>query len=210
MSLLIETFALGPLETNCYVLRWEEVCWVVDPGMWPDVLLEYLQQSQARLERILLTHAHGDHIASVGQFKDAHPDCRFCCPAGEVDMLDDPARNMSMAFGVSIQAPQADETCCPGDQLDSPSGAWQVLDTAGHSPAGVSYYCPSEGVALTGDALFAGSIGRTDIPGADHQKLLRTIRENLLNLPPETRVLPGHGPETTIGQENRTNPFLQP
>jgi glyoxylase-like metal-dependent hydrolase (beta-lactamase superfamily II) len=114
-----------------------------------------------------------------------------------------------MAFGVSITAPEPDETFAPGDVLECGNAKWQVLDTSGHSPGGVSFYCESARVVLTGDALFAGSIGRTDIPGADQDQLLANIRQNLLGLPGATRVLPGHGPETTIQQEIETNPFLR-
>jgi glyoxylase-like metal-dependent hydrolase (beta-lactamase superfamily II) len=209
MSLEIETFPLGPLETNCYVVRDGGECWVVDPGMWPDPLLRYFDQAHSRPDRVVLTHAHGDHIASAGQFKHTFPRCRFLCPASEVDMLDDPGLNMSMAFGVSITAPAPDETFAPGDVLECGNAKWQVLDTSGHSPGGVSFYCESARVVLTGDALFAGSIGRTDIPGADQDQLLANIRQNLLGLPGGTRVLPGHGPETTIQQEIDTNPFLR-
>ncbi len=85
---------------------------------------------------------------------------------------------------------------------------WQVLDAAGHSPGGVAYYCAVAEVVLVGDALFAGSIGRTDIPGASESRLLKNIRDNLMSLPDGTRVLSGHGPATTIGEERRSNPFL--
>jgi glyoxylase-like metal-dependent hydrolase (beta-lactamase superfamily II) len=209
MSLVVETFALGPLETNCFVLRRGRSCWIVDPGMWPETLLESLGAAGTQVQKILLTHAHGDHIASVSQLKDTFSQAAFCCPAGEIELLGDPSLNMSMAFGVRITAPDADRALAPGDELTGPEGTWHVLDTAGHSPAGVSFYCPGERIVLTGDALFHGSIGRTDIPGADHARLLDNIRRNLLTLPDETRVLAGHGPPTTIGREKRENPFLR-
>jgi glyoxylase-like metal-dependent hydrolase (beta-lactamase superfamily II) len=124
-------------------------------------------------------------------------------------MLGDPVANVSAMFGLSLTCPPADELLSPGQTLSEDGLAWRVLDTSGHTPGGVSYHCAEAGVVLTGDALFEGSIGRTDIPGADAERLLRNIRENLLSLPDLTRVLPGHGPETTVGRERRNNPFLR-
>jgi glyoxylase-like metal-dependent hydrolase (beta-lactamase superfamily II) len=125
-------------------------------------------------------------------------------------MLTDPWANLSAQFGWALDAGgEADGPVRPGETLRVAGAEWHVLDTSGHSPGGVSYYCPSAGVVLSGDALFAGSIGRTDVPGADPRTLLENIREHLLTLPDETRVLPGHGPETTVGAEKQANPFLR-
>jgi len=208
MSLSIDTFVLGPLETNCYVLRDGGDCWVVDPGMCPGSLIRFLQAEDVAVARILLTHGHGDHIAGVDQVAQAFAGASVCCPAGDAAMLSDAEANMSRVFGVTLTADGPDELIQPGQELVLGGVTWRVLDAAGHTPGGVSYYCDSAGVVLTGDALFAGSIGRTDIPGASASRLLRNIRENLLVLPDDTRVLPGHGPETTIGMEKRTNPFF--
>ena len=96
----------------------------------------------------------------------------------------------------------------PGQTLTLGDSSWAVLDTSGHTPGGVSYYCESAAVAIVGDALFAGSIGRTDLPGTSTERLVSNIRSQLLSLPEQTRVLTGHGPETTIGVERQTNPFV--
>ncbi len=204
----IETFRLGPLETNAYLLRCGDACWVVDPGMFPRLLLNRLKEAQLSPDRILLTHGHGDHIAGATEIKQACPDALLCCPTADAEMLTDPTANLSMLFGVEVLAPPADELFDPGQMLELGSSSWQVLDTRGHTPGGVSFYCEQAGVVITGDALFAGGIGRTDIPNGSASRLLANIRANLLTLPGEVSVLPGHGPASTIEQEKRSNPFF--
>ncbi len=208
MSVDIEKIVLGPLETNCYVLRCDGQCWIVDPGIWPVPLMEHLEREKLTPERVLLTHGHGDHIDGLTEIKKTYPDAIVCCPKADEEMLSDPWKNLSAMVAMPIEVPPADELIEPGRTLGMGDCDWQVLDTSGHSPGGVSYYCRQEGVVFTGDALFCGSIGRHDIPGADEATLLGNIRRNLLSLPDETKVLPGHGPETTIGDEKRTNPFV--
>lgn len=208
MTVQIDTLVLGPLETNCYVLRDAGVCAVVDPGLSPGPLLGMLQDQGASPDMVLLTHGHCDHLAGTAAVQAAFPNVKICCPAEDARMLTDPEANLSGAFGLAMTAPEADELLRPGQAVAVGGSSWQVLDTAGHTPGGVSYYCADAGVVIVGDALFAGSIGRTDIPGASEEVLLRNIREVLLALPDATRVLPGHGPETTIGRERSANPFL--
>ena len=202
----IDTFVTGPLETNTYVIRCGEACAVVDPAMMWGEPLPFDRGTACGM--ILLTHGHGDHIAGVEAVKKAFKGARLICPAADAEMLSDAMLNLSQPFGMTVTAPQADELIEPGQTVAIGPSQWLVLDTSGHTPGGVSYYCDEAGVVFTGDSLFAGSIGRTDIPGASTGRLLRNIRESLLSLPDETRVLPGHGPETTIGQERRTNPFI--
>ena len=209
MSLKIETFVVGPLETNSYVLSSDADCWVVDPGMECGDLLDFLRQQKLHPRRILLTHGHGDHIAGVTEIKEAFPHARIGCPVGDAAMLRDPAANLSGAFGLFVTSPPADELIEPGQTLHLAQLTWTVLDTAGHTCGGVSYHCPSENVCLTGDALFASSIGRTDIAGGNEYQLIKNIRHHLLTLPDFTRVLPGHGPATTVGTEKMRNPYLR-
>jgi len=208
MPVRIHTFVLGPLETNAYALRDGGECWAVDPGMGSADLVRFLRREGTAPSRILLTHGHGDHIAGVPELRKAFPNVRVCCPAADAHMLADAEANLSGAFGFSFTVGRPDELISPGAAMALGESSWQVLDTSGHTPGGVSYYCAQAGAVLTGDSLFAGGIGRFDIPGADGQALLRNIRDKLLTLPPTTRVLPGHGPETTIGEELRNNPFL--
>jgi len=204
----IATIVLGPLETNTYVIHCGNCCAVVDPGMSPGPLLEYLGDKNAQVELILLTHGHGDHFAGAGRIKATYGQARLCCPAADADMLGDAELNMSACFGMTLIGPKPDELFAPGGVVSIGSSQWQILDTCGHSPGGISYYCSEAEVVLTGDALFCGGIGRTDIPAAQSDLLLKNIREQLLRLPDRTTVLPGHGPATTIGRERRTNPFV--
>ncbi len=208
MALQIYTFVLGPLDTNCYVLRWGRECWIVDVSLWASDMVEFFQREKLTPGRILLTHGHADHIAGVGEIRAAFPNVRVCCPAGDEYMLNDPVANVSAAYGLKLTCPPADDLLQPGQVLSADGLDWQVLDTSGHTPGGVTFYCPQEHVALTGDALFHQSIGRTDIPNASENLLVQNLRRCLLILPPDTRVLPGHGEETTIGLELANNPYL--
>ena len=209
--LQIDCVVLGEIQTNCYIVRPAGMaeCWVIDPGMEPDPLLERLAELAVQPGRILVTHGHGDHIAGIAAVKRAYPAAVITAPAGDAAMLGDAWLNLSRPFGLDVTAPPAEQLVRPGDELTLGPTVWRVLDTSGHTPGGVSYHCPAAGVAIVGDALFAGSVGRCDIPGADFERLLGNIRRHLLSLPDDTAVLTGHGPATTVGAERRTNPFLR-
>ena len=206
----IDCLPLGEFQTNSYLLSpsGQAESWVVDPGLDAGGLLERLTERRLRVARIVLTHGHADHIAGVGDVKRLFPQAVVTCPAGDAEMLGDPRLNLSAMFGLPLTAPAAEQLVHPGDELTLGSTRWRVLDSSGHTPGGVSYYCAEAGVVLAGDALFAGSVGRCDFPGSDYGRLIDNIRRHLLTLPPETRVLSGHGPETTIAAEARGNPYL--
>jgi len=209
--LAIRTVPLGPFQTNCVILSCpiDGDCWIVDPGMRPEPAIDRLRGDELVPSRIMLTHGHCDHIAGVDLVKEAFPEAIVCCPEADAAMLPDPDTNLSRPFGMPMRISPADELLRPGRELALGQTSWTVIDTSGHTPGGVTFYCAREKIAIVGDALFSQSIGRTDIPGADHQQLIDSIRKNLLPLPDDTRVIPGHGPETVIGLERATNPYLQ-
>ncbi|NLW86802.1 MAG: MBL fold metallo-hydrolase [Planctomycetes bacterium] len=204
----IERLPLGPIDTNAYLIINKPECWVVDPGLWPEPLMDRIRQLRLTPTRILLTHGHCDHIAGCADIKSAWPDAQLCCPAGDEPMLTNADLNFSSSFGVSLICPPADLLLEHGMELQLGPWTWKVLDTSGHTVGGVSFYCPQAQAVLTGDALFAGTIGRTDIPNGDGDRLVANIRANLMTLPDSTRVLPGHGGESTVGSEKRLNIFL--
>jgi hydroxyacylglutathione hydrolase len=205
----ILAFPLGFTQTNSYVVRCGESCWVIDPGFGPGRIVDFLRGRKLRPERIVLTHGHCDHIAGINELQAGAGPVPICCPAGDAGMLTDAGENLSLAFGVGFTTPPADELLHPGQTLPLGELAWQVLDTSGHTPGGISLYCCQAETVFTGDALFADSIGRCDFPGGDLGRLLGNIQRKLLSLPEQTKVYPGHGPATTIGQEKAANPYLQ-
>ena len=212
----VETFVEATFGENAYVLSTigadgKAVGWVIDPSFEPQAeqLLQYVAERDIRLTRVLLTHGHVDHIAGLDAVHRAWPEAEVLIGRPDEPMLTDANRNLSGPFGMPVSlATAATGDLAPGATLDLGPLNWQVLDTAGHSPGGRSVYCAEAGVVFTGDALFAGSIGRTDFPGSSHFTLIRHIREHLLTLPPETVVYSGHGPATTIANERKFNPYV--
>ena len=207
----IDCLPLGIMQTNTYIVHptEEAVAWVIDPGMGDMApVLEAVARERLTVERILLTHGHGDHIAGVAALARAWPDATITAPAADAHMLCDAQANLSAPFGMALTAPPADELIEPGRTLSLGATTWEVLDTSGHSPGGRSLHCPDASVVFTGDALFSGSIGRTDFPGSDSRRLIDNIRRHLLTLPADTAVYSGHGPATTIRIEQKSNPYL--
>ena len=209
-SLTTETFALGEWQTNCYVVyNAAGACWIVDAGFEPAAMIEHIRRRDLKLENIILTHAHLDHIAGLNDIHAAFPDTPILIHAAEKDFLTDTFLNLSAMINMPIVAPEATGFLAHGQILKLGDASFEVRHTPGHSPGGVTLYCAAESTAFVGDALFASSIGRTDFPTSNHTQLMASIREQLLTLPDATRVLSGHGPATTIGRERKSNPFIQ-
>lgn len=211
--LLLDVFVEPMFQENTYLL-WtasSPAAWIVDPGLPPqaDSVATTLRERGLQAAAILLTHAHVDHIAGVQALRDTLGPVPLYAPPEEELYLGDPVANLSSMLGLPLTCPPADEALLPGLVLMLGPLTWQVLDVRGHSPGGRALYCPAAGVVLTGDTLFAGGIGRTDFPGCDEEALIDNIRQNLLTLPYETVVYPGHGPESTIGRERIVNRFVQ-
>lgn len=201
---------LGPLQTNCYLVYAEDQsCLIVDPGDNPKKLIKMIDQLELKPEAILLTHAHFDHIGAVDSIRDKYA-IQVYIHDKEKDWLTDPALNGSKHFMMqdSITARAADHLIKDEGEMSIGKFAFELFETPGHSPGSISINFPKDNFVIAGDALFNGSIGRTDLPGGNHNQLIRSIHDRLLVLPEETEVLPGHGPTTTIGHEMDSNPFL--
>lgn len=209
-GLNINCFTLGDFQTNCYIACVPtNECWIIDAGFGPQPMLQYIAERDLAPSRIVLTHAHVDHIAGLEAVHAAFPDVPILIHEEESGHLIEPFLNLSALMGSPIVAPQATDTLKHGEVLTLGDLPFEIRHTPGHSPGGICLYQPEHGVAIVGDTLFAGSIGRHDFPTSDQRSLMRSIREQLLTLPDDTRILPGHGEETTIGQERANNPFLK-
>jgi hydroxyacylglutathione hydrolase len=201
---------LGPVQTNAYFI-WNEQndCLIIDPGGEADRIFAFVKEKKLNPVAVLLTHAHYDHIGAVDEVRTMYR-LPVYIHKKEQDWLVDPALNLSnhVPYIEEIKLKRADEILSGEGDLQVGSFQLQIVETPGHSPGSVSYYFEEEQLIFSGDALFEGSIGRTDLPGGNHEVLMKSIHDKLLTLPEETLVLSGHGRETTIQQEMDTNPFL--
>ena len=198
----------GIYQENCFIIADPESrdAVMVDPGEETELFLSRIQSEALTLRAVWLTHAHIDHIVGVGAVVEETGVPIYLHPADRP--LYDGIEQQASWLGIGAKAPPPpDFELMHGDTLSVGSCCFEVRHVPGHSPGGVAIV--GHGVALCGDALFAGSIGRTDLPGGDMNTLLQSIREQLLTLPDETVVHSGHGPATTIGIEKRSNPFLR-
>jgi hydroxyacylglutathione hydrolase len=202
----VRCFTVGPLQENCWIVRRDggDRALVVDPGDEASRLIAATEQ--LTVDAILLTHTHFDHVGAVAALA-RHTGAPVYCPEIEVRVLQDINSYVFPGFG-PFEPYDPEETVRGGEQLTLAGIDLDVIFTPGHSPGHVSYSIPDEQVLLDGDVLFAGSVGRTDLPGGDYRTLLDSIATLLSTLPDETRVLPGHMGETTLGRERATNPFL--
>ena len=201
---------MGPYQTNGYIVSVEgtDECWVVDAPYEPEPMIAALSRL-GPVSRILLTHAHSDHIGGLPGVRSAAGDARVFLHAEEHRWLENPELNLSAFAGVPLSVPGPDGVLEDAETLTLGGTHWEVRHTPGHSPGSVSLICRDAPVAIVGDALFQGSIGRTDFPTSDHDALIKAIKTKLYTLPDDTMVFPGHGPPTSIGQEKRTNPFVR-
>lgn len=219
--MLVVGFPTGPLQANCYLLAADagEPCVIVDPGQEAvDPILAAVREHRLAPVAVLLTHGHFDHMFCVTPVCDGqdvpawiHPDDR--------DMLTDPLRGVSVGAeflggGIALREPAEVRELADGVVLDLAGLTVAVTHTPGHTGGSVTFRTGPDGpdgdsaLLLSGDTLFAGSIGRSDLPGGDQRRLMESLRDKVLTLADETVVLPGHGPTTTIGAERATNPFL--
>lgn len=212
----LRMFTVGPLQENCFLVRASETASeavLVDPGDEGEAILASLDELGCSLAGILLTHTHFDHVGAVAMLAE-RTGCEVWVPELEHDILKRFDEVMGARGGMFAQfgpfVPyDAEHTVGGGDVVDLAGLTFDVVFTPGHSPGHVTYAPQGHPILLSGDVLFQGSIGRTDLPGGDHARLLQSIRELMQRFPPETTVLPGHMGPTTLAAEAKGNPFLR-
>lgn len=207
--MLLERLVVGRLQTNCYIVGCEQknIAMIIDPGDEAERILKSVQAAELEATDIVLTHYHFDHILAATTLH-GETGATLHIHEGEAEQLRHPP-TLFRAFSPDIpQDLEADNLLQEGDTLSVGKLSAKVLHTPGHSPGGISLWLPEEDVVFCGDTLFREGLGRSDLPGGDHQTLIESICDKLLTLPEETRVYPGHGAPTTVAHEMRHNPWL--
>ncbi len=205
----VRSFTVGPVAENAYLFRRDgaEAALLVDPGEEAPRLLGAIEELGVRVEAILLTHTHFDHVGAVAPVA-RETGAPVYCPELEVPVLADIMSFVPWPGFGPYESYDADETVAGGERLELAGFEIDVIFTPGHSPGHVTYSIPAEGAMFSGDVLFQGSVGRVDLPGGDWPTLAASLRALVEGHPPETVVYPGHMGITTLGQERATNPFL--
>ena len=200
-----QTFIGGIFDTNAYLIRTPGGNILIDA---PTGSSEWIRDQGVRLDLLVLTHGHFDHFDDAAKIQQACQ-CQVAYHKDSIPLITDPNFFKDRGFFLETEPVQADFLIEETARIDLCGIPFQVLLVPGHCPGSLCFYSADDGILFDGDVLFAGSIGRTDFPGGDHQLLIRSIHEKVLTLPDKTIVLPGHGPQTTIDAERRNNPYLQ-
>lgn len=206
----VHMLALGSLQTNCFIVAdtQAKAAVVIDPADQVDEIMKVIKDNSYTVHEILATHAHFDHVLASKSLK-AQTGAPFKLHAADVPMLQH-VQQIAMQFGMQVEEAAAhDGTLDEGDVIEVEGIKLETLFTPGHSPGHISFVLHTEKIVFSGDCVFMGSIGRTDLPGADHRTLIDSITQKILPLGDDFTICPGHGPTTTVGQERRSNPFLQ-
>lgn len=202
----IKKFEVGPLFVNCYIVYDEETkdAVVIDPGDEPDLILDFIREQELKVKYIICTHGHFDHIGAVKEIKEG-TQAKVVLHSGDLEIYKNSPSVARQYFGLEIDhQPEPDRIIEDGDIILVGKTSMNFIHTPGHSPGSISIYF--EGNLFTGDTLFAGSVGRTDLIGGNMQTLLNSLKK-IASLPKDTVVFPGHGPKTKIGIEIKSNPF---
>ncbi|KJS02962.1 MAG: beta-lactamase [Peptococcaceae bacterium BRH_c4a] len=205
--MIFAEISVGPMDNNCYIIGCGETreAAVVDPGAEGGRILKKLEELKLDCRCIILTHGHADHIGALGQVAEATKSL-VMIHAEDAGMLTSPGKNLSMLIGSNLKFKGPDRLLQDGDIVSVGKERLKIIHTPGHTRGGISILAGNR--LMTGDTLFAGSVGRSDFPGGNHDQMIRSIKEKLMVFPPETPVYPGHGPASTVGEEARHNPFL--
>ncbi len=207
--MILQKLTVGPFQENCYIVGDEATGTgaLFDPGDEATRIALAVEQTNLEIAQIVITHAHIDHVGAVTALVD-----EYACPVvmhREAEPMLRQLPNQALMMGVRFgKVPNVDGYVEDGEVIRVGGLSFNALYTPGHAPGHLAFYSADEGLVISGDALFAGSVGRVDLPGGSMEVLMRSINERLLTLPDETVVLSGHGPETTIGEERAHNPFL--
>lgn len=204
----VKQIVTGIIEENCYIIYKKDKALIVDPGGETSKIKDTIEHLEVRPVAVLLTHTHYDHIGSLEDIRVDYDIPVYVSPK-EQDWLDNPLKNLSANNPFSVKANKAEYTFDPVQNLVIDDFSFKVVPTPGHSPGGVSFIFDDSDFVITGDALFAGSVGRTDLPGSEPDKLLEAIRNYLFQLPDYYTIFPGHGRDSTIGHEKANNPFFK-
>lgn len=212
--MMVETFQVNFFSQNTYVLYDETAeAVIVDPGSYTDEEQDriegFLTKNKLKLKKILYTHTHLDHTFGSLRFKNKFPDISVEGHESETYFIEN-YRTFASVYGIEMEKPVSiTHFLKDGDTVSFGNTVLRCLHVPGHSPGSICYVDEKGGVAITGDVLFAGSVGRSDLPGGDHEQLITGIKSKLMSLPYSTTVYPGHGGTTTVGKEKRMNPFLR-
>ncbi|MDO8886733.1 MBL fold metallo-hydrolase [Candidatus Oleimmundimicrobium sp.] len=204
--MILHKLIVGPLGVNCYILASDnKEAVVIDPGGDAEDILNLINENKLVIKKIILTHGHCDHIGACKEVAEATK-APICIHKEDEILLKQPSKNLSFLMGINFSLDLKTEELFDGQTILIDNLSLTILNTPGHTPGSISIWV--SGLLFTGDLLFAGSVGRTDLSGGSFKVLTNSLKR-VLNFPDETRVLPGHGEETTLGQEKAVNPFLK-
>lgn len=206
--MFIKKLTVGPLESNCYLVADEETREgiIIDPGEEGERILKIVTREGVVPRYLVNTHGHIDHIGANGYLKGKIEGLKLGIHAADTRMLINARESLSNFAGGELASPPADFLLQEGDEITLGKKSLKVIHTPGHTPGGICLL--GEGKIFTGDTLFAGSVGRTDLPGGSMELLTKSLRKKLMVLPEETIIYPGHGESSTIGREKISNPFI--
>lgn len=206
--MFLKRLPLGSMQTNCYILADEDTkeCAIFDPSAEPDRIMSVVEENGFDVKYIILTHVHADHVMALDKVKRL-TDADIVAHRCDAEMLNDNGYTLSNLFFTSAPQSKANVVAEDGDTLTIGNLKLRFIHTPGHTLGGMCILCGD--TLISGDTLFAGSVGRTDFPGGDHKKLIDSIKDKLMVLDDDINVYPGHGPSTTIGYERENNPYLE-